>query len=402
MKEMMVQMSHRLRPKSFKPGAGSVSAGIEDEIFIYAHTGFISAFTNAERFLLLAYRMLNVSERRGYGHGIVVGSCQLGIALDFLPLSKLAVTYHHSGVGVAEALQQPYALGAAYVGLQVHEYYMGEVEKSLALGRRTIQIYRQTGDLEEWGFATAFFSLGCYQACNFTEGLAYSQELIRVGQDAGLRALWCWGEARQGKMLRRQGKLEEAIASQQKAIELAKAIPDYIFQTISGTELALCHLRQGDWKSALTQLEESQRIAAEHQVLEPYSRAAILNGLAETYLFVFEHGELSEKSAWLNKAKRACRNAAKTSSVCQPLVPKAMRLQGAYEWLSGNPTAAQKWWQKSLAEAERMNLRYDIGEIHLEMGTRLGERVHLEKAESIFAEIGAELELVRTRELLRR
>ena len=400
MKEMMVQFGHRLRPKPFEPGVETVSPGTEDEIFIYAHTGFISAFTNAERFMLLAYRMLNVSERRGYGHGIVVGSCQLGIALDFLPLSKLAGSYHHSGVGVAEMLQQPYALGAAYVGRQVHEYYMGELEQSLEDGRRTIQIYRQTGDLEEWGFATAFYALGCYQACNFDVGLAYSQELIRVGQDAGLRALWCWGEARQGMILRRQGKLDEAVVSHQKALELAKVIPDYIFQTIAGAELGLCFLRQGDWRSALSQLETSQHVAVEHQVMEPYSRAALLNGLAEAYLFAIEHGAPSEKSTWLNKAKRACRAATKYSSVCQPLVPKSMRLQGTYEWLSGKPTAAQRWWQKSLAEAERMGLRYDLGEIYLEMGTRLSERTYLEKADAVFAGIGAQLELAKARELL--
>jgi hypothetical protein len=38
--------------------------------------------------------------------------------------------------------------------------------------------------------------------------------------------------------------------------------------------------------------------------------------------------------------------------------------------------------------------------IHLEMGQRLGDRTHLEKAERVFAEIGAELDLARTKKLL--
>jgi hypothetical protein len=82
--------------------------------------------------------------------------------------------------------------------------------------------------------------------------------------------------------------------------------------------------------------------------------------------------------------------------------PQAMRLQGAYEWLIGKPTTAQKWWQKSLAQAERMGLRYDLGKTHLEMGQRLGERAHLEKAERFFAEIGAAFDLAKTKELLQR
>jgi hypothetical protein len=77
-------------------------------------------------------------------------------------------------------------------------------------------------------------------------------------------------------------------------------------------------------------------------------------------------------------------------------------LKGRYEWLRGKREAAREWWNKSLAEAERMSMRYDQGMTHLEIGQQLGERVHLEKAETIFAEIGAELDLVKTGKLLQR
>ena len=77
-----------------------------------------------------------------------------------------------------------------------------------------------------------------------------------------------------------------------------------------------------------------------------------------------------------------------------------MRLQGRYEWLKGKPTVARQWWQRSLDTAEEIGLRYDLGMTHLEMGQRLGERAHLERAETIFAEIGAERDLARAREAL--
>jgi hypothetical protein len=44
---------------------------------------------------------------------------------------------------------------------------------------------------------------------------------------------------------------------------------------------------------------------------------------------------------------------------------------------------------------------YELGMTHLEIGQRLGKRTHLEKAEAIFADIGAELDLARSRELLK-
>jgi hypothetical protein len=47
-----------------------------------------------------------------------------------------------------------------------------------------------------------------------------------------------------------------------------------------------------------------------------------------------------------------------------------------------------------------MDMRYDEGMTHLEIGQRLGEREQLEKAETIFAEIGTELNLEKVRKLL--
>jgi len=52
--------------------------------------------------------------------------------------------------------------------------------------------------------------------------------------------------------------------------------------------------------------------------------------------------------------------------------------------------------------AEELGMRYELGMTHLEMGQRLEDRAHLERAEAIFAEIGAEWDLARARKLLER
>ncbi len=48
-----------------------------------------------------------------------------------------------------------------------------------------------------------------------------------------------------------------------------------------------------------------------------------------------------------------------------------------------------------------MGMRYELGMTHLEMGQRLKDHAHLEKAQAIFAEIGAEWDLAQTRKLLK-
>ncbi len=51
--------------------------------------------------------------------------------------------------------------------------------------------------------------------------------------------------------------------------------------------------------------------------------------------------------------------------------------------------------------AEELGMRHELGMTHLEVGQRLKDRKHLEQAEVIFIEIGAEWDLVQTRKLLR-
>ena len=77
-------------------------------------------------------------------------------------------------------------------------------------------------------------------------------------------------------------------------------------------------------------------------------------------------------------------------------------LQGKYEWLMGRLSFAEEWWQKSLKAAGEMGMRYDLGMTHLEMGKRLKDRSHLEQAEKIFTEIGAEFDLAQARSALER
>jgi len=144
----------------------------------------------------------------------------------------------------------------------------------------------------------------------------------------------------------------------------------------------------------------SQRIGVEHNVGGNVATAPLINNLAKAYLLGAEQSEKIERASWLRKSGRACLAALKQSEACRPVMPEAMCLQGIYEWLRGKPAAARRWWQKSLVEAERMGLRYDAGMAHFEMGKRLNERAHLEKAEAIFAEIGAEWDLARAREAL--
>ncbi len=187
------------------------------------------------------------------------------------------------------------------------------------------------------------------------------------------------------------------------ALEIAEASGNIFLRVLAANELGQCFLRQAQWQTALDTLESNDNFIGEHNFgRAPFPNGMLRNGLAATYLMAAEQSDPQERNAWLKKAGRACQAALNWTKSLRPERPEALRLQGRYDWLKGNAAQAQRWWQKSLAEAETLGMPYESGLTHLEIGQRLGERAHLEKAEATFAKIGAERDLARVRELVKR
>jgi hypothetical protein len=135
--------------------------------------------------------------------------------------------------------------------------------------------------------------------------------------------------------------------------------------------------------------------------MKRYFVSAFLHcGLAEACLSAAERSSGSERGAWLKESKRRCGSALKSSkALFRPLLPEAMLLKGTYEWLRNRPSAAEKWWNRSLDLADQMGMPYHSGLAHLEMGRRLKKRAHVEKAEAFFRQVGAEWDLAETERL---
>jgi tetratricopeptide (TPR) repeat protein len=209
----------------------------------------------------------------------------------------------------------------------------------------------------------------------------------------------CWGLGEQGAVEGLLGRTEEAIATLKETIELADTIPDPTTSVEARGRLGQCYLRQGELEQALVVLRDGQRLGVQYGV-GAHNATPIRNGLAEAYLLAAERSDGAARDDWLEQARRACRAALKQGKAFRGGLPEAMMLQGRYKWLMDEFAAAQKWWQRSLKLAQEMGQRYDLGIAHLEIGQRLSDHTHLERAKTIFAEIGAEWGLARAREAL--
>jgi hypothetical protein len=73
--------------------------------------------------------------------------------------------------------------------------------------------------------------------------------------------------------------------------------------------------------------------------------------------------------------------------------PPAFRVKGTLSWLNGRQEEARIAWERSLAWARDTGGRYDEGLTLLEIGRRTGDRHAIERARTVFEEIGARARL---------
>jgi class 3 adenylate cyclase/tetratricopeptide (TPR) repeat protein len=402
LREIFIQIGHRLLPWLFvKKTDTSVSQALEEEVRICEIMGYINLTTNLEHFLLIVLRSLNNWEREGLSYGVAQTLAALTPIFDFMSCFWLGGYYAHRAVSLAEQIQHPGALGLAYHALANHEIYTGRLNKATEHSLKAVEAYRKGGywNLHAWGLASWIPVASHLYQGDFHKASAYAQDLARFGQDAGDLQILCEGLVGLGNVQIRMGCFNEADANLKRAIELSGLIPDHFFRIHAGFGLGRSYLFQRDLGQALAVLVETERFRVEKNV--KWRFPFLFNGLAWAYLLAAEESDQNERKNWLRKAGRSCREALGQGKKYRIGLAEAMRLKGTYEWLRHKPASAQKCWQKSLGLAEEMGMRYELGMIYLEMGQRLKDHTHLEKAEAIFAEIGAEWDLGQTRKLLK-
>ena len=399
--EIIKQIGHRIFPWLFVDlKGGPVEPKVEEELRLYEFIGWIDAFGNNERFLLIAARGLNYSERTGYSYGISTGSMALGTINNLLEIHWLAESYHLRAVEIAESIQHPGAVRLAYNGLSIHNMCLGNWGKAIEYGMKAAGVYQETGDLHGYGYVIYMATLAMVHQGNFAQALENSLKIVRSGQEGADPQVRCWGLACQGAVHRRLGQLNEAIDVLQEACELSVGTQDCRFRLFAGAELGRSYLRKGQFEQALTVLEDSHQFYIENRCISP-TWLPFFNGLTEAYLLATEERDKSKRSGWMKKAKRSCQDALKHGKGFRGVMPEAMRFKGTYEWLKGNSSSAMKWWQRSIDLAEKMGQRYDLGMTYLEIGRRAEDNTLLQRAVDILTGLGAEWDLMMAKEAIK-
>jgi len=399
-REIGVQIAHRLFSRWLvKAIGGPVDPVAVEVLSCFEPMGWIEVTTNAERYLYVSLRALNVSEHSGYGWRMVGYTAAFGVILQFLGLLKLAGGYHQRSVRMGEQIQDSKGLSFVYFGLALLRLSEGHLSGGITFADKSAEIGRKQDDLRQWGFGENLVSAFLLYQGRLAECASAVQDMLRAAQEGGDQTVECWGLSKKGHQLWKAGRLDEAVTTLEACIRLADAIPDLAFRVEAGAGLGRSLLRQGRLDQALSILEDTR----ERNRRNPQGygmREGLAVALAECYVAAAEQSSAEKRKTWLRKAARACQEAVKASWTARHRKPEVLLLRGRLAWMTNRRAAAVRDWNRSLALAEAAGQQFDLGRVHLEMGRRLRDRVHLEAAERILAGIGAEWDLARAREAL--
>ena len=362
-------------------------------IQVYETLAIIDNVRDQERFMLGTLKGLNLWERIGHQPAGFAGFAGLALGFDFVGLFGLSRRYYRIAVKVAQEPEHPLALGYVHYGLSMHNSWLGLPEKTLKHGTDSARFFQEAGFLRGQGYAHFMMAETLIYQGLIEEAEGMSKEMQVIGREGADAQLEAWGLMQSGFLQRLVGDPEEAILSFHQSEEIARSVPDDFTRVQAAAMIGHCHLDMAQIGPALDSLHTAGRIIHEKNVIGTRFSSIVRVGLARAYLFAAEQDGEDSRKPNLAQAKRACREAERSTRKYRPFRAEAFRLQGTYEWLAGRERQASQWWQKSLALAREIDQPYEQAMTLLEIGRRQGEPDIVEQAKAIQEEIGARSDL---------
>lgn len=369
LRELLSQLLHRALPRFFIGRRRGEVARLEELNRLYEAMGWIVYFTDTERLILAALRVVNTAEDADLLAPTVVGLFGMGIIADLVPAFRLGRYYYERAAAIADRSAHPVAVGYGHLGLQHHYLLVGEWEQSIIERERAASAFWEAGELRRWAIASW---LRCWMLCargDIADAEAAAREVVRVADGAGDRHALGWGLQVLGRALRQLGLTAEAAETLRRAIVILREIPDYQTLVTALGELAYCEISADRVTEAVPLVEEADRLIRERGLLGFLSTTPRL-ARAATCLVGVETAPREERDKRLNEAATACRAALSQGRWDRAALAPAERYQGTLEWLRGRQRRALKRWRTSLDHAERLGARYERAVTLLEIAQR--------------------------------
>lgn len=401
LKFLAAHFGRRLVGKIVPPARLNLEVAREISI-ICQSLAWLDYFVDEERFGLDSLIELYAGERSDDVVGRVRGLGTFGAVLMMLRAFGLAGRRIDEAVALAEASGQAAAIG----GARFVRGWLDWITGSADLGWRSLEAaaaaYQSIGDLRRWGGPTYFMIWIAMQRAEHSVASKLAAELVRVGQDSGDPHVVSWGLTAQGVVGLTVGPLDDAMACLTKVREMCIAISSFRQLAEAAGGLGRCLLRQGKLVEAEAMIEEAIELIDSRNLRGHWS-CSPLNACAELRILQAERSPAATRPGAIRVAERACKRALRYSRGAPTWLPETKRLMGVLAFIRGDTEAMHKHWDSSLAIASDLALAVQRARTLLEMGIRLRDGRMVDEATAVFASTGAGVDLefaLRARETL--
>jgi transcriptional regulator with AAA-type ATPase domain/tetratricopeptide (TPR) repeat protein len=144
-----------------------------------------------------------------------------------------------------------HALAARYYFLLARMYMIGDHSQVMASAKRAISEAEQCGDAATQGGAYAVLAVACAMSGQATAGIDYGRqavELLEATPNQWSLSYACWTL---GLCYSQRGEFHDALANQDRALEIARAIGDAALQVSAGWAIGLVRAARGESKEGI-------------------------------------------------------------------------------------------------------------------------------------------------------
>jgi len=408
--QIFIQIAHRAFPGYFIGRRKIKQESVKEAYIAYEHIT-MRAGVESDTFTC-AYcglRSLNLAEAAGLQSEMARAFAMAGYMIGLIPLRSIAESYLKRA---QDLLQQVYSIESdMWISLMSGYYNFGKGELSAAEEsfQQTAKLAGEIGKHWEREVAWTQILIIALIKGEWSRCLDYVEQIEKSAQkrgDAGFLAAVIYWDA---TIKLNRGEMDGVI----QLLEESASVPEVVMMVfdwlVVRSSLATANLRLGDFESAILEAEKLETLVA--GISRPSGPSYLFGytGTASAFLELAGNSpDVDRRSEFKNLAKKACKRLRSFSDLFPIALPQAWLYQGGFDWLSGKPQKAFKAWSKSLLYAAEMDIPYQQGLAHYEIGRHLegGEKApdgssaaaHLQRAYQIFTELkaGYDLNLAKT------
>lgn len=415
--QILLQALHRLWPSRFVGTAPEAKrAGLREAVLAYERLGYVF-YVEGESVPLFytTLRLLNLAERAGSPAELARAYATSGVGAALIPLHSLAEYYGQLALENTQLTEDPFALAAVLQMSGIYNTGIGRWKRAIDDLSRATEILQRIGRLHSWEECRATMALACHWSGQYSRSRSLSSEVYDSAEKRGDPQAQIWGLANQAVTLLRLGRPKDLDRALENMLQ-AKALlaeyqlsvrPDEIF--VHGV-LAQVYRRKREAEPARQAAEIALRhVNAELMPVNYYPFEGYA-GAPDVYLWLWEasmDGEHSSRNhdSLRKMARQSCKGLNGYARVYSIARPRSQLYQGLYRWLDGKPGKAHKAWRQGIARAEELDMPYDQGVIHYEIGRHLepgdvNRDEHLRRAIDLFSRLDAAWDLARAEEVL--